>query len=215
MAGQRRSAAGTIRDDLEALIQQALFPDLLQCPPLGLNIIIFISDIRMLHICPKAYGTGEILPHPFILPDTFLTFFDKWLQSVRFNLIFSIKIQLFFNLQLHRKPMGIPAGFTQNLIALHGAVARNHVFDYARQHMADMRLSVGCRRTVVKCICLAVISDFNAFFKYIIVFPELLNLFFPFRKVQVRRYLFVHAKPRFSADPILRSGFRRVRPCCG
>ena len=74
---QRGSAARTVRYDLEALIEQPLIPDLLKRPPLGLNKIIVIGNVWVLHIRPESDRTGEILPHSLIFPHTFLTFVNK------------------------------------------------------------------------------------------------------------------------------------------
>ena len=86
MGGQRRTAARAIGHHLEALIQKALIPDLLQCPPFGLDIIILIGDIGVIHVRPETDGPGEILPHPLILPDGFLTLLDKGLDPVLLDL---------------------------------------------------------------------------------------------------------------------------------
>ena len=50
-----------------------------------------IGNIWIIHISPETNSAGEILPHALIFPDTFLALLDKWLQTVFFDLVFSVK----------------------------------------------------------------------------------------------------------------------------
>ena len=72
VAGQGGAAAGAVGRDLVAQIQQALFINLLQAPPFGLDIIVLVGDVGMLHIRPVADPVGHFLPLVLILPDAFL-----------------------------------------------------------------------------------------------------------------------------------------------
>ena len=91
VGGQRRSTSRTIRYDLKSFIKQAFIPDCLECPPFGFNIIIMVSYIRIIHICPETNGTGEIFPHTFVFPYGFFTFADERIQTIFFNLFFSVQ----------------------------------------------------------------------------------------------------------------------------
>ena len=57
LRGQRRTAARTVRNNLKAFIQKSFIPNLLQRPPLRLNIFIMVSNIRVIHIRPETYGS--------------------------------------------------------------------------------------------------------------------------------------------------------------
>ena len=62
LSGERRAAAGAIGDDLEALVEQSLVPDLAEGPPFGFDIAVFIGHIGVFHVDPVADGAGEVLP---------------------------------------------------------------------------------------------------------------------------------------------------------
>ena len=144
-----------------------------------------ISNIGIIHISPKADGSRKVFPHSLIFPYTFLTFPDKGIQSVFFNLLLTIKTKLLLYLQLYRKAMGIPACLTGNHISLHGTVSGDHILDNTCQHMPDMGLSVGSRRTVIKGIRRSFLTVFHTLFENVIVFPEFFNFFFTADKIHV------------------------------
>ena len=48
-------------------------------------------DIRIFHIRPKPYCTGEVFPHALVFPDALLTFVNERLQTIAFNLLFAVK----------------------------------------------------------------------------------------------------------------------------
>ena len=56
LCGKRGSAAWAIRNDLKAFIKKTFFPDLFQRPPLGLDEIVVVCYIRMLHVSPETNG---------------------------------------------------------------------------------------------------------------------------------------------------------------
>ena len=132
------------------LIKQPLVPDFLKRPPFGLYILIFICDIGIFHICPETNPVRHLLPFLLIFPDTFLTLLNKGLDSVFLNLLFTIDTQQLFNLKLNRQTMRIPAGFSQDMIALHCFISWNNILDNSGQDMADMRLTVCCRRAIIE-----------------------------------------------------------------
>ena len=189
---QRRSTAGAVRHDLKSLVEKPLLPDLLQRPPLRLDILIVIGNVRMLHIRPETNGSGEILPHALVFPDTLLTFINKWLQAVLLDLILAVQTQGPLHFQLHRQSVSIPAGLPWHLIALHGAVAGDHILDDTGQHMPDVGLAVGRRRAVVEHIDLIALTLLHTLLKDVVFLPELLRGLLPVHKVQVRRNFLVH-----------------------
>ena len=121
--GKCCAAARAVGNNLVALIQQTLVPDLLQCPAFGFDIVIMVCDIGMIHIRPEADTVTHGTPFLFVCPYAFLTFFDEGLYAVAFNLILAIQTQCLFYLQFNRQTVCIPAGLSQNLVALHGFVA--------------------------------------------------------------------------------------------
>ena len=113
MRRKRGTAARAVGNDLESFIKKSLIPDAFQCPPLGLDEVIVISNVRVIHISPETNGTGEIFPHSFVFPDALLTFGDERIQTILLDLFFSIQSQKFLYFQLYRQSVGIPSCFSR------------------------------------------------------------------------------------------------------
>ena len=191
-AGERCAAAGTVGNYLESLIEQTLVPYLAERPPFGFDIFICICDIGMLHISPEADYAGEILPHALVFPYALAAFLYERLDAVFFYLILAVQPEQLFHFKLNGKPVCIPACLAENFLALHCLIAGNHIFDYAREHMTYMRLSVCRRGSVIECIIRTALACFDTLFEYLIVTPELLDLFFSFHEIEIRGHFFVH-----------------------
>ena len=186
-----------VGNDLEALVEQALFPDLLQSPPLGLDVVVIVGDIGVVHVRPEADDAGEILPHALVLPDALLALLDEGLDAVSLDLVLALDADGLLDLQLNGQSVGVPAGLAGDLVSLHGAVARNHVLDDTGQHVADVGLAVGGRRSVIEHIQGPAFALLDALLKDVIVFPELHGRVLAVHEVQVRIYLFVHSLASF------------------
>ena len=192
MAGKRGTAARTVGNDLVALIEKTFLPDLFQSPPLRLDEVILVSNVRMLHVGPETNGVGEILPHAFVLPYALFTVFDKGLHSVLLDLLFSVQTQHFLYFQLYRKSVGIPACFTGNHFSLHRLVARDHVFDDTGLYVADVRFSVSGRRSVVEGVGLTFFTVVDTLLKDVVFFPEFFHFFLAFHKIHTCEDFVIH-----------------------
>ena len=192
VGGQRRAAARAVRDNLVSLIQQPLLPDFLQAPPFGLDVVILIGDIRMLHVHPVADLIAHDLPVMQVLPDGLLAFLDERLDAVLFNLRLAVQPQRLFDFQLNGQAVGIPACFAQDAVPLHRPVARNQVFNDARFDMADMRAAVGSRRAVEERQPLCAVAEMERTANDVLVFPQLGDFFLARREVQILGNLVVH-----------------------
>ena len=51
--------------------------------------------------------------------------------------------------------------------------------------MADMRLTIGGRRSIVEGVCLAFLAAVHALLENVIFIPELFNLFLPSNEIQI------------------------------
>ena len=192
MAGQRGAAAGAVGHDLIALVEQALVEDGLERPPLGLDIVVVVGDVGVLHVRPEADAFGHILPHTLVFPDGFLALFDERLDTVGLDLILAVQTQLLFNLQLDRQAVRVPAGLAGDRLALHRLIARNQILDGARLDVADVRLAVGRGRAVVERKDVAALAQIDGFLKDLVLFPELEDFLFTAEKIQRRGNLFKH-----------------------
>ena len=117
---------------------------------------------------------------------------NKGLQAVFLDLILAVQPQLLLYLQLYRQAVGIPAGLAGHHIALHGAVAGDHILDNAGKHMPDVGLAVGRGGAVIKDIRGALLAGINALFKDMLLFPEGLYLLFLLHKIHIGGNALVH-----------------------
>ena len=192
MAGQRGTAAGAVRHDLEALIQQAFVEDLLQSPPFGLDIIVGVGNVGVIHVGPVANDAGEVLPHSFVFPNTLFTFLDKGSQTVFFDLLFAVQTQLFLDFQLNGQTVGVPTGLTGYHVTLHGAVTGDHILNYTGQYVTDVGFAVGSGGAVIKSIGRTVFALFDTLCENVFLFPKFQNFAFAFGKVHIGRYFLIH-----------------------
>ena len=132
----------------------------------------------------------------------------KRFKAVLLYLLLAVKPQKLLNLKLNGKSVRIPSCFTGNHIALHCAVTGNHILYYTGKNMANVRLAVCGRRTVIENIRLTLCFRVYTFFKYFFVFPEFFNLFLFLNKVKVRGYTFIHLE--FTPFKI-----KKLRPIIG
>ena len=149
----------------------------------------------MLHVGPEADLSGELLPHALVLPDGLLALLDKGLQTIvhdLFLLVLLADADLFLDFQLHRKTVGVPAGLSGDLLALHRMVAGDHVLDDTRLDVPDVRLSVGGRRTIVEHVDRMTLILLYALLEDSVLLPELCHLVLTLDKVQIGFYLVVH-----------------------
>ena len=192
VAGKRSTAAGAVGNDLEALIQKLLVPDLLQRPPLGLDEVIVIGYIRVLHIRPEADLAGELFPHALVFPYTLFTLLNERLYAVFLDLLLAVQTQHLLYFQLNGKSVGIPSGLTGYIVALHGTVTGDHVLDNTGQYVTDMGLAVRSGRTVIEHIFRAAFALVHTLLEDIILFPECFYRFFAIDEIHIRRHFRVH-----------------------
>ena len=189
---ERGAAARAVGHYLEALIEQALVPNLLERPPLRLDKGVVIGDVGVLHIGPEADLAGEILPHTLVFPYALLALLDKGLKTVFLYPLLALDAEQLLDLDLNGQTVGIPARLSGHHIALHGLVARDHVFYNSRQHVADMRLAVCGRRAVIESEGLRILARVDALLENVVLVPEIEHLLLAVDELKIRRYLVVH-----------------------
>ena len=154
-----------------------------------------IGDVGIIHIRPEAHGAGEILPHPLVLPDAFLALVDEGGEAVFLDLLLAVQPQKLLHFQFHRQAVGIPTGFPGHHVALHGAVAGDHILDDAGENVADMGLAVGGGRAVVKDVGLPFFPQLHAFLEDMLLLPELQDFLFPLNEIQIGIHFVVDHTP--------------------
>ena len=192
MRSKRRSATRAVRHYFITLIYQSAVEYALKAPPLGLYIIIVISDVRMLHVSPVAYHVAHLFPKLFILPDALFALLDERLDTVFLYLLLSVHAEGFLHFQLYRKSVRVPPCLAQNVVSFHRLVARYYILHDARKNVTYMRLSVSRRWSVIKGKLSSAFAGGYTLVKDVVLFPEFRYLFLSRNKIQITVYFFVH-----------------------
>ena len=147
----------------------------------------------MLHVSPEANNIGELLPHSLILPYRLTALLNERLNAVLLNLLLAVKSQSLLYLKLNRQAVGIPSSLSQNLLALHGLITRQHILDYTCKNVSDMGLAVCCRGAVIKGKGVTAFSLINSLIGNVFFFPEIQNLMLSVNKIELRVDFFVQS----------------------
>ncbi len=150
MVRKRRAAARAVRDDLVALVEQVLVPEILQDPPDRLDVLVGIGHIGVVQIDPEGDAVGQPFPILDVVEDRLPAQLVELGDAVVFDLLLVGEAKFLLDLDLHRQAMRIPAAAARDMEAAHDLVAREHILEGARQHMVHARLAVGGRRTFVE-----------------------------------------------------------------
>src|SRR5689334_3167644 len=102
----------------------------------------------MLHIGPASDARDYLFPLGGVGHHLFATTLVKIGDAVVLYVFLMLKAELFLDDVLDREPMAIPAPHARDAVALHGPIARNHVFDDRSHDMTVMRQACGKWRTV-------------------------------------------------------------------
>ena len=68
VGGEGGAAAGAVGHDLVALIEEPLVVDGLQRPPLGLDVVVVIGHVGVVHVHPVTHPVGHVRPLGGIFP---------------------------------------------------------------------------------------------------------------------------------------------------
>ena len=131
------------------LVEQALVVELLQKPPQSLDVLIVVSDIRMVkvnevaHLLSQFTPLGSELHH--VLTALMVVVFrrDVLLRSLVVNILLG-NTQFLLDTQLHRKSVGIPSRLAVNLESLHSLVSVECILNTTCEDVVNTRVSV-CR----------------------------------------------------------------------
>ena len=149
VGGQAGYAAGAVGSAAPILVEEALFPELLQDPPAGFDVVVFQRYIGGFHIHPEANAVGHRLPVFDIAEHALAAAAVEFGDAVFLDVPFGGEAKLLFHGHFHRQAVGVPAAFAGDAVALHSAVAADDILKDARQDMVDAGAAVGGGRALV------------------------------------------------------------------
>ena len=144
------SAARAVWQDLVSFVNESFIESVLDDPPAGFDIVILICDVWVFHVSKISHLLGHVGPHLSVLEYRFTALLVELLYAVLLNVLLAAETKLFFNFDLYRQTVSIPAALALYLETLHGLVSVNGILECPCHHMMDARLAVGCRRSFVE-----------------------------------------------------------------
>src|SRR3989442_3962709 len=107
-------------------------------------------------------------------------------DPVFLDLSLGLEPELLLDGKLHGQPVGIPPALSRHSIALHRLVAREQVFEGARQHVVDARSCVRRGRPLVEHVGPLLRPQIDALAEDIILLPEAQDIFLQLRETLFR-----------------------------
>ena len=150
VVGQRGFVAPAVRQDPVALVRQALVPELLERPDHRLHVGQIERLVVVVEIDPAGLAGHIRLPLVGVAQDRFAAGIVERGDPHVVDLGLVGDAQLTFDFEFGGQPVGVPAEPALNLVAAHGAVPRDDVFDVAGEQVPVVRQPVGERRPVVE-----------------------------------------------------------------
>ena len=154
-----------------SLVDKIRIKKFLQNPPTGFNIVVIQGDIGIVQIYQITHSFGHLSPLVGISEYGLTAFLIKFFDAVFLDILLSVHSKLLFNFDFNRKSMGVPSGFSVNLIAFHGPVAAYGILESSGHYVVNSRHSVGCGRSLIENIAWITFSGFHAFLQKVFFLP--------------------------------------------
>ena len=169
-----------------SFVDQTGLEELVDDPPDGFDVVVVERDVWIVHVDEEAHALRHVTPHPFVGEDGFLALLVERFDTVLLDVLLAAHAKLLFDLDLDRKTVGVPAGFTVDLEALHGLVTADAVLECTRDDVVDARLTVRCGRSFVEDEGRLVLSGADALGEKILFLPFLYLFVLYFCNRQIR-----------------------------
>ena len=178
MARQGGAAAGAVGLDLPAFVEQVLFPEFGQRPPLRLDVGVPVGQVGAVHVEPVADPLGHPPPLPLVGADALEAGAVELLDPVVLDLLLAGEAELLLDLDLDRQSVRVPAALARHAPTGHRAKARVEVLHHPGDDVADVRHVVRGRRPLVEgeLLFAALVASLKRGFEHPLATPELQRL---------------------------------------
>ena len=150
MRGERGAAARAVGDDLVALVEAPLVPDLAQRPPDRLDVVVGQRHVGVVEVDPEPDPLGQPVPVLDVAEHRLAAAGVELGDPVLLDLRLRGDPELLLDLDLDRQPVAVPARLPRHVVAPHRLVARVDVLEDAREDVVRAGPPVGRRRAVVE-----------------------------------------------------------------
>ena len=150
VAAQSGSCRRRIWLDCVTLVKQPLVEQLLKQPPQSLDVLILVSNVRVLCVNPVAHLMGKLGPLLSELHDIAAASRIVLLDSYLLADVFLGDAESLLHTELNRQSVSVPSCLAVNLEALHRLVTADDVLDGTSQNVVNARHSVCRRRSFIE-----------------------------------------------------------------
>ena len=150
VVGQRRLAPPAVRQHLEALVDQALVPQLLERPHDALHVGRVQRLVVVVEVDPAGLPGHVVAPLAGVAQHRLAAGLVELLDAHGDDLGLAGDAEQAFGLDLGGQAVAVPAEPALDPLALHRAEPGHHVLDVAGDQVAVVRQAVGERRPVVE-----------------------------------------------------------------
>ncbi len=169
---QRRLVVPAVRQDPEALVRQALVPELLPRPEHALHERGVERLVVVLEVDPARLAGDVLLPLVGVLQDGLLGGGVEHVDAHGVDLVLLGDAELAHRLELGGQAVGVPAEAAVHLLAAHGLVAREDVLRVPGQQVAVVRQAVRERGAVVEGPLVAALALVDGRLERVVALPE-------------------------------------------
>ena len=169
---QRGGAARAVRQDLVALVDQALVPQLAEHPPDGLHVVHVHRAVAVAEIHPTAHALHDGLPLFRVTQHDAAAGLVELVDAVVLDLLLAGQLQLLLHLVFDRQAVAVPAERPLAVFAAHGLVARDHVLDGAGEDVPVVGQTGGEGRAVVEQELGVALAVLHGLLEDAVLFPE-------------------------------------------
>ena len=199
MIAQGRPAPGAIGRDALVLGQPAGVEDLLERPPLRLDIGRVHGPVGLIHVHPVAHAGGQVRERVDVAHDRFAALGVERLDAIGLDLGLAVDAEFLLDGQLDRQAVAVPASLARDVAALHGLEPREHVLEHARLDVVRARHAVRGRRTLIEGPVLAAGGLLEGLVERLLLVPERQDVVFHLRQVHLRGDAAIAARGRVGA----------------
>src|SRR4029077_4580560 len=122
--------------------------ELPQRPPDRLDVVVLERDVGVVEVDPEPDPLGQPVPLLDVLEDRLAAAGVELVDPELLDLLLGGDAELFFDLDLDRTPVAVPAALARPPVAAHRPVAGIDVLEDTGEHVVGAGTAVGRRRAL-------------------------------------------------------------------
>ena len=182
--------ARVVGDDLVALVDEALVPDLAEQPPHRLDERVVEGVVGIVHVHPEAHALGHPLPVADVAHHRLAAAAGELRHAdLPLDLGLVEDAELLLDLMLDRQAVGVPSRLARAVVALHVLETGEDVLERAGEDVMDPRTPVRGRRPFVPAVQGAALAAPLRLVEHVVLAPRGEHLLLDLHAVVAARYV--------------------------